>query len=195
MVFLKLITASPKDKPLLWSLTERHSRLSKITLSLRMRRFSRKCWWRYKYNMKFTWLGRDKMFVRCDVSVVVMTARIMLSVVTVMHINIYYAVIVFIWPHMLSLASTAFQTHNHSIKIFKFSLRGFYQREAPRSLITDLCGRNRRLGVSGHLDILTVITSSRVSSSQVSSVGLASSLNPPRLDPTLQNIWRSWAVN
>ena len=43
-----------------------------------------------------TRVGRDKMFVGCDVSVVVMTARIMLSVVAVMHINIYYAVIVFI---------------------------------------------------------------------------------------------------
>ena len=69
---------------------------------------------------------------------------------------------------MLSPASTAFPTSNHSIKIFKLSLRRFYyQREEPHSLITDLCSCERRLGVSGQLDILAVITSSQVSSSQV----------------------------
>ena len=85
MVFLKLITASPRTNRY-WSsdksLTELHSRLSQISLLLRMRRFSVKCWWRY--NIKFTWHGRDKMFVGCGVSVVVMTGRIMLSVVTVL---------------------------------------------------------------------------------------------------------------
>ena len=191
MVFLKLITARPKDKALL-KLNWTRFQIVKNKLIITNREVSFKMLIKISDNRKFSWLGRDKMFVRCDVPVVVMTARIMLSVVTVMHINIYYAVIVFIWPIMLSPASTAFQSRNHSIKIFKLSLRGFYQREAPLSLITDLCGCNGRLGVSGlswYLDCHYI--SSQVSSSQVSSVCLASSLNLPRLVPTLQNIWRS----
>ena len=86
---------------------------------------------------------------------------------------------------MLSPASTAFQTRNHSIKIFKLSLRRFYQREAPPALITDLCSPIRRLGVSGHLDILTVITSSQVASSQVSSVCLGSRLDQGWAGPSI----------
>ena len=60
-------------------------------------------WW----NICFTdWLCEDTRMgdsgdlVVCF-SAVVMTLRIMLSVVSAMHINIYYAVIVFIWPRLL----------------------------------------------------------------------------------------------
>ena len=133
-----------------------------------------------------------RMLVVCF-SAVVMTLRIMLSVVSAMHINIYYAVIVFIWPHMLSPASTAFQTRNHSIKIFKLSLRRFYQREAPHSLITHLCSCNRRWRgqwPSWYLDCHYIQPSVLHSS-----VCVASRLDAqPRLDWTLRNIWRSWAA-
>ena len=112
-------------------------------------------WW----NICFTdWLCEDTRMgdsgdlVVCF-SAVVMTLRIMLSVVSAMHINIYYAVIVFIWPHMLSQASLSLL---HSTLLLRYS--SFHWEKPGNTLQLSLEIIVRRGGDSDHADQVNIST-------------------------------------